>query len=170
MKVCPMCTMPQLEKGLSACQFCGYEEKPIEKLSKKELYDLMASYEYERTEDGCRIKVVKNIRDIALRGAITLPHFVTEIDAEAFSHCKFLAAVELPRTLRSIGDGAFSHCRDLFDVYIPESVTSVGSGIFAECYSMHTVRCEAPEKPEGWSDAWLDGCSATVEWSSTEVE
>ncbi len=170
MKVCPMCTMPQLEKGLVACQFCGYEEKPIEKLSKKELYDLMASYEYERTEDGCRIKAVKNIRDIALRGAITLPHFVTDIDAEAFSHCKFIAAVELPYILRSIGDGAFSHCRDLFDVYIPESVTSVGSGIFAECYSMRTVRCAAHEKPSGWSDAWLDGCTATVEWSSTDKD
>ena len=38
MKFCPMCGMPQLKVGVTVCQFCNYEEKPIEKLSKKQGY------------------------------------------------------------------------------------------------------------------------------------
>lgn len=170
MKFCPMCGMVQLEKGLTVCQFCDYEEKPIEKLSKKEIYDLMASYEYERIEDGIRIKSVKNIRDIALRGAVAIPHFVTEIAADAFAHCKFLARIELPRGLRSIGEGAFAHCRDLFDVFIPERVNYIGKGAFSNCYDLSVVCAAAPVQPDGWDSEWLLDCSAKVEWSSTDED
>ena len=133
MKICPMCGMPQLRAGLARCQFCNYEEKPMAALSKQELFDLMASYEYERLADGVRIVCVKNTRDIALRGAVAIPHFVTEIAEDAFSHCKFLAQIELPSALTSIGSGAFSLCRDLFDIFIPESVVHIGKGDQAEC-------------------------------------
>ncbi len=170
MKFCPMCGMPQLEKGLTVCQFCDYEEKPIEKLSKREIYDLMASYEYERVESGVRIVSVKNVRDIALRGAVAIPHFVTEIAADAFAHCKFLARIELPKGLRSIGDGAFAHCRDLFDVFIPESVSYIGKGAFSNCYDLSVICAAAPAQPNGWDKEWLLGCSAKVEWSSTDEE
>ena len=170
MKFCPMCGMPQLEKGLTVCQFCDYEEKPIEKLSKREIYDLMASYEYERVESGVRIKSVKNVRDIALRGAVAIPHFVTEIAADAFAHCKFLARIELPKGLRSIGDGAFAHCRDLFDVFIPASVSYIGKGAFSNCYDLSVICAAAPAQPNGWDKEWLLGCSAKVEWSSPDEE
>ena len=165
-----MCGMPQLEKGLTVCQFCDYEEKPIEKLSKKEIYDLMASYEYERIERGVRILAVKNNRDIALRGAVAIPHFVTEIAADAFAHCKFLARIELPKGLRFIGDGAFAHCRDLFDVFIPASVTRIGKGVFSKCYDLSVICAAAPTKPSGWDSEWLLDCDAKVEWSSTDEE
>lgn len=171
MKKCPMCGMPQFEKGSTVCEFCDYREKPLSELSKQEIDELMASYEYELTEDGgCRLKAVKNIRDIGLRGLVTIPHFVTEIDAGAYSCCKFLARIELPKGLRSIGDGAFAACRDLFDVFVPEGVLHMGRGVFAECYDLRVICCAAPEKPAGWDDAWLDGCDAQVEWSSVEEE
>ena len=170
MKICPMCGMPQLKSGLTVCQFCDYKEKPIDELSKKEIYNLMASYEYERIEDVVRIEVVKNIRDIALRGSVTIPHFVTEIAAGAFSHCKFLARVELPKGLRSIGSGAFAHCRDLFDLFIPASVSYIGKGAFSDCYDLSVIRSEAPTQPDGWDSEWLSGCSAKVEWSSTDED
>ena len=170
MKFCPMCGMPQLKAGLEACQFCDYREKPIEELSKKELYDLMASYEYERIEDGVRIVAVKNIRDIALRGSVAIPHFVTEIAADAFAHCKFIARIFLPSGLRSIGDGAFTHCRDLFDVFIPESVDHIGKGAFADCYDLSVIRVAAPRQPEGWDSEWLAECSARVEWCATDED
>ena len=163
--------MPQFEKGLTVCQFCDYEEKPMRELSQQQIDDLMASYEYEKTEDGgCRIKKVKNIRDIGLRGSVSIPHFVTEIGAEAYSCCKFLARIELPKELRSIGGGAFAACRDLFDVFIPESVTHMGKGVFAECYDLSVIRCAVSEKPTGWDDAWLEGCNAQVEWASSDEE
>lgn len=170
MKFCPMCGMPQLEAGLAACQFCDYKEKPIEELSKKELYDLMASYDYTRIEDGVRIEAVKNIRDIALRGSVAIPHFVTEIADDAFAHCKFIARIDLPRGLRSIGENAFSHCRDLFDVFIPESVTYIGKGAFSDCYDLSVIRVAAPSQPEGWDSEWLSDCSAKVEWCATDDE
>ncbi|MBQ8907240.1 MAG: leucine-rich repeat protein [Clostridia bacterium] len=170
MKTCPMCGMPQLEKGLAACAFCGYEEKPLSALSKKQIYDLLASYEYEDASDGIRIKSVKNIRDIALRGAIAVPHFVTEIGEEAYACCKFLARVELPGALRSIGSGAFAHCRDLFDIYIPMGVTHMGKAVFEGCYDLGVVRCAAPEQPKDWDADWLSGCSARVEWSASDED
>ena len=170
MKICAMCGMPQLEKGASSCQFCGYEEKPLSALSKTQICDLMASYEYEENEDGLRIKTVKNIRDIALRGSVAVPHIVTEIADGAYSCCKFLAVIELPQALRAIGGGAFSYCRDLFDAFIPESVTHMGKAVFEGCYDLRVIRCAAKEKPSGWDDGWLDGCSARVEWGSTNED
>ena len=170
MKFCPMCGMPQLEAGLTVCQFCDYEEKPVRELSKREIHDLMASYEYEWIEDGIRIKTVKNIRDISLRGAVGILHFVTEIAAGAFSHCKFLARIDLPKGLRSIGDGAFAYCRDLFDVFIPASVSYIGKGAFSCCYDLGVICSAAPAQPDTWDSEWLSDCSAKVEWSSTDEE
>ena len=168
MKFCPMCGMPQFEAGVTVCGFCDYKEKRFEELSKREIHDLLASYEYELIEDGVRIVAVKNIRDIALRGAVAIPHFVTEIAADAFSHCKFLARIELPKGLRSIGDGAFAQCRDLFDVFIPSSVTYIGKGAFSDCYDLGVICAAASTQPDGWDSEWLSGCSAKVEWSSTD--
>ena len=168
MKICPMCGMPQLEGASTVCQFCNYEEKPIGALSEREIHDLLASYEYERIGDGVRIQSVKNIRDIALRGSVAIPHFVTEIAAEAFSCCKFLARIELPNGLRSIGDGAFAYCRDLFDVLIPASVSYIGKGAFSNCYDLGVIRVAASAQPDGWDSDWLSGCSAKVKWSSAD--
>ena len=170
MKFCPMCGMPQLKSRATVCEFCEYREKPVEELTKQEIHDLMASYEYEWIEDGARIIVVKNIRDIALRGAVAIPHFVTEIAEEAFAYCKFLARIELPKGLRSIGEGAFTRCRDLFDIFIPASVSHIGKGAFAECYDLGVISAAAPAQPEGWDSEWLLGCDARVEWSSTDEE
>lgn len=167
MKFCPMCGTSQSEAGLTKCEFCDYEEKQLEELSKQEIYDLMAPYEYELIEDGVRIKAVKNGRNLALRGAVPIPHFVTEIAADAFSCCKFLARIDLPKGLRSIGDGAFAHCRDLFDVFIPANVSYIGKGAFSDCYDLGVICVAAPEQPDGWDQEWLSGCSAKVEWSST---
>lgn len=170
MKFCPMCGMSQLKAGATACQFCNYEEKPVEKLSKREIFDLMAAYDYEWIEDGARILSVKNIRDLGLRGSVHIPHFVTEIAANAFSHCKFITRLDLPQGLRSIGDGAFTHCRDLFDVFLPASVSHIGKGAFADCYDLGVICAAAPLQPDSWDSQWLSDCTARVEWSSTDEE
>lgn len=168
MKFCPMCASSQSETGATVCKWCDYEEKSIEELSKTEFYELMSPYEYEMTPDGVRINEVKNIRDLSLRGSVGIPHFVTEIADNAFSHCKFICRIDLPRGLRSIGDHAFANCRDLFDVFIPESVTHIGKGAFADCYDLGVISAATSEQPDGWDSDWLDGCSARVEWSSVD--
>lgn len=166
MKFCPMCGTTQSEAELTVCQFCDYEEKPFKELSRQEIGELMAPYEYEWIEGGVRIEAVKNCR--TLRGAVAIPHFVTEIAANAFSCCKFLARIDLPKGLRFIGDSAFAQCRDLFDVFIPESVSYIGKGAFSDCYDLSVIRSAAPTQPNGWDCEWLSGCSAKVEWSSTD--
>lgn len=166
MKFCPMCGTSQSKAGVTVCQFCDYEEKPFKELSKEEICELMAPYEYVLTENGARIEAVKNSR--TLRGAVAIPHFVTEIGANAFSSCKFLARLDLPKELRFIGAGAFAHCRDLFDVFIPEGVSYIGKGAFADCYDLSVICAAAPTQPKGWDSNWLSDCSSSVEWSSID--
>ena len=166
MKFCPMRGSSQ--SGSRVCWLCDYEEKMLSELTEQEFADLMAPYEYEMIEDGVRITAVKNGRDTALRGNVGIPHFVTEIMSNTFSHCKFLARIALPSGLRYIGDYAFADCRDLFDVFIPESVSYIGKGVFSDCYDLNVISVAAPSKPDGWDSDWLLGCSARVEWSSTD--
>ena len=165
MKFCPMCGTSQSKLGLTVCEFCDYEEKEIDALSEQELCDLMAPYDYERIADGVRIKSVKSNR---MRGTVAIPHFVTEISAEAFAGCKFLTRIALSDRLRSIGAGAFSQCRDLFDVLIPAGVNHIGKGAFADCYDLGVICAAAPTQPDGWDSEWLSDCSAKVEWSSID--
>jgi hypothetical protein len=163
-----MCGSSQNDIKSKVCTFCDYEEKRIEELSKEEFYDLMSPYEYEMTEDGVRINSVKSGRNLALRGAVGIPHFVTEIASYAFAGCKFLSRIGLPNGLRSIGEGAFANCRDLFDVLIPESVTYIGKGAFADCYDLGVICSAVAIQPDGWDKEWLLGCSAKVEWNSVD--
>ena len=168
MKFCPMCGTTQDNANTTVCKLCDYEEKPIEKTPKEEIDELMAPYEYEWIEDGARILRVRSSRDTSLRGKLAIPHFVTEIAADALSCCKFLARIDLPKKLRYIGDGAFAHCRDLFDLFIPESVEYIGKGAFAQCYDLGVIPAAAAEQPCGWASDWLADCDAKVEWSSTD--
>ena len=160
-----MCGMSQSQAGITVCEWCDYEEKNLEELSEEEISELLAAYEYERIEDGVRILAVKNIR---LRGNIAIPHFVTEIGADAFANCKFIARIDLPKGLQRIGAGAFAHCRDLFDVLIPAGVDHIGKGAFANCDDLSVISLEAATQPQGWDSEWLADCYAKIEWSSKE--
>lgn len=165
MKFCPMCGMSQSKAGIPVCEWCDYEEKPLKEFSREEISELLAAYEYERTADGVRILAAKNIR---LRGKIAIPHFVTEIGAEAFANCKFMARIDLPKGLRRIGEGAFAHCRDLFDVFIPAGVECIGKGAFAHCDDLKVISAEAEAEPQGWDSEWLADCSARIEWGRAD--
>lgn len=166
MKFCPMCGTIQSKSGLSVCEFCDYSEKPFKEYLQNEIDELMLPYKYELTENGVRIIAVKNAR--SMRGAIAIPHFVTEISANAFADCKFLSRIELPNGLRSIGNGAFAYCGDLFDVFIPASVEYIGKGAFSSCYELGIIDVAVSSQPDGWDSDWLLDCSAKVEWSSID--
>ena len=168
MKFCPMCGMSQWNNGTTSCEYCEYVEKSFDLLSPLEIGELMSSYEYTVLDDGVRIDMVKNGRDISLRGAVAIPHFVKEIGLEAFAGCKFISRLDLPKSLRSIGDRAFAWCRDLFDVYIPESVEHIGKEAFLDCHDLGVVCVASPALPDGWDEEWLSGCRARIEWSSVD--
>jgi len=77
-----------------------------------------------------------------------------------------LTEIILPDTLTTITDGCFTNCRQLTSIVIPASVTTIGNAIFENCASLTDVYCEAPEKPEGWIESWIDpeAIPATVHW------
>ncbi len=77
-----------------------------------------------------------------------------------------LTEIILPDTLTTITDGCFKDCRLLTSIVIPAGVTTVGNAIFENCASLTDVYCEAPEKPEGWIESWIDpeAIPATVHW------
>ena len=164
-KVCPECNFSFNEK-VTACKYCGYEEKPLSELSEKRLSQIMEPYRYEKTEDGgVRINGVHDNRDIRLRFSVGVPNFVTEIGEDAFAHCKFIDELDLPDGLRAIGDRAFSYCKGLTHLHIPEGVTRVGKAIFEESLNMEGVYCAAYDKPEGWDGEWMGECTAWVQWN-----
>ena len=177
MKICPMCSMIQFDfvekKNPNVCMvpMCGFEDKPVDQLTGKEINNLLGAYEYEKLEDGTyRIVGVENLRDIGLRGPVALSQIVSEIDEDAMSHLKFMTIIELPRGLRSIGNEAFASCRDLFKVFIPKTVTSMGKGVFKNCYDLKRIECEAEAMPEGWDPEWLEGCDAEPVWGVPEID
>ena len=170
MKICPMCGTSQLDTKSNVCFLCDFEQKPFDELTKQDISELMASYDYEFIENGVRLNAVKNIRDTSLRGSVAIPNFVTEIGPNAFADCKFIARIALPNGLCSIGAGAFAYCRDLFDVFIPESVSYIGKGAFTNCHDLSVICAAAPSQPQTWDSEWLLDCSAKVEWSSTDEE
>ena len=165
-----MCNTVQSQAGATACEACDYRQKSFLELSKEEICELMSPYEYELIDGGARIKAVKSGRDLSLRGAVGIPHFVTEISAYAFAGCKFLRRIDLPSGLRYIGEGAFCNCRDLFDVFIPSSVSYVGKGAFADCYDLSVICCGPKSALEMWDSEWLYGSDARVEYSIGEFE
>lgn len=68
----------------------------------------------------------------------------------------------------SIARSAFRFCYRLISVVIPDSVTTIGQYAFTSD-SNTTIYCEAPSKPDGWSDYWQggDGSKTTVIWGYT---
>ena len=191
MRSCPVCFKMQPKTGSTKCEFCGYEEKPLTQITKSQIGKFLSSYDCERIEDGVRIVMLKDTRDFTLLFPVILPHFVTEIGANAFSDSKYLLHIELPDGLRVIGDGAFSycelhktvfipssvtyigsgafaHCGDLNTMFIPPSVRYIGKGAFAHCDSLKVIWIAASAQTDGWDEDWLEDCPAFVEWSVTD--
>jgi len=83
-----------------------------------------------------------------------------------------LTEIILPDTLTTITDGCFTNCRLLTSIVIPASVTTIGNAIFENCTSLTDIYCEAPEKPEGWIESWvnLEEILATVHWGYKTAE
>ena len=171
MKICPMCNSRGFsEETPKVCFYCDFVEKPNSELTEEEINGLLAPYEYEKVEDGYRIKSVKNIRDTTFRGNVGVPPIVTEIAPGALSCLKFMSVLEFPEGLREIGTEAVGGCRDLCYVYIPKTVKVMGKGIFRDCYDLGTVDCGAEAQPEGWDPDWLDGCNAKAEFGVPEID
>lgn len=85
---------------------------------------------------------------------IVLPNTIKEIGEYAFSSCESVEKIVLPKQVQVIGEGAFNGCKKVSgSIVIPASCKSIGQSAFKYC-PYETIYCEAPSKPEGWSDDW----------------
>lgn len=86
--------------------------------------------------------------------SITFGDGVQKIGKSAFSSCTSLKSVKIGVGVTAIDGYAFNGCTSLAEIYIPILVTSIGEGAFYKCPETGEIRCEASEKPSGWSDKW----------------
>lgn len=121
---------------------------------------LPSSLKYIGTRSFARLRITE----------LQLPAGLQTLGEGAFASCSWLKTVNLGdcAELESIGAQAFTNAA-ITEITIPEGVVSVGELVFNQNTVDLTIRCEAPEKPEGWDENWSysykQGVTIAVEWN-----
>lgn len=99
---------------------------------------------------------------------VKLPSTLKTISGWMFYNCPKLTPVEIPASVTRIKYYAFEQCNSIDVMYIPATVEFIEENGIYRCDGLTDVYCEATEKPEGWSDTWINLCpNATVHWGCT---
>ena len=121
---------------------------------------LPSSLKYIGTRSFARLRIAE----------LQLPAGLQTLGEGAFAGCSWLKTVNLGdcAELESIGAQAFTNAA-ITEITIPAGVVSVGELVFNQNTVDLTIRCEAPEKPEGWDENWSysykQGVTIAVEWN-----
>lgn len=121
---------------------------------------LPSSLKYIGTRSFARLRITE----------LQLPAGLQTLGEGAFASCSWLKTVNLGDCagLESIGAQAFTNAA-ITEIAIPAGVVSVGELVFNQNTVDLTIRCEAPEKPEGWDENWSysykQGVTIAVEWN-----
>ena len=121
---------------------------------------LPSSLKYIGTRSFARLRITE----------LQLPAGLQTLGEGAFASCSWLKTVNLGdcAELESIGAQAFTNAA-ITEITIPAGVVSVGELVFNQNTVDLTIRCEAPEKPEGWDENWSysykQGVTISVEWN-----
>ena len=121
---------------------------------------LPSSLKYIGTRSFARLRITE----------LQLPAGLQTLGEGAFASCSWLKTVNLGdcAELESIGAQAFTNAA-ITEITIPAGVVSVGELVFNQNTVDMTIRCEAPEKPEGWDENWSysyrQGVTIAVEWN-----
>ena len=121
---------------------------------------LPSSLKYIGTRSFARLRITE----------LQLPAGLQTLGEGAFASCSWLKTVNLGDCagLESIGAQAFTNAA-ITEITIPAGVVSVGELVFNQNTVDLTIRCEAPEKPEGWDENWSysyrQGVTIAVEWN-----
>lgn len=121
---------------------------------------LPSSLKYIGTRSFARLRIAE----------LQLPVGLQTLGEGAFASCSWLKTVNLGdcAELESIGAQAFTNAA-ITEIAIPAGVVSVGELVFNQNTVDLTIRCEAPEKPEGWDENWSysykQGVTIAVEWN-----
>ena len=121
---------------------------------------LPSSLKYIGTRSFARLRITE----------LQLPAGLQTLGEGAFASCSWLKTVNLGdcAELESIGAQAFTNAA-ITEIAIPAGVVSMGELVFNQNTVDLTIRCEAPEKPEGWDENWSysykQGVTIAVEWN-----
>lgn len=121
---------------------------------------LPSSLKYIGTRSFARLRITE----------LQLPAGLQTLGEGAFASCPWLKTVNLGdcAELESIGAQAFTNAA-ITEITIPAGVVSMGELVFNQNTVDMTIRCEAPEKPEGWDENWSysyrQGVTIAVEWN-----
>ena len=121
---------------------------------------LPSSLKYIGTRSFARLRITE----------LQLPAGLQTLGEGAFASCSWLKTVNLGdcAELESIGAQAFTNAA-ITEITIPAGVVSVGELVFNQNTVDLTIRCEAPEKPDGWDENWSysykQGVTIAVEWN-----
>jgi len=89
---------------------------------------------------------------------------VTDIASYAFARSN-ISSITIPSSITHIYVGAFAACKELTSITIPSSVTYMSASVFEGWTKFQTIRIQTHKTaPEGWSEGWLWGSNAAVEW------
>ncbi len=115
------------------------------------------NYEIRSEIDG---KPVTKIYEGAFRqaqiGILTIPQSVKEFGYKSFDSSIILSiAFKQESQLRLIREKAF-HNSLIRDFVIPISVTMIEKDAFENIPNLSGIYAEAPEKPDGWHEYWID--------------
>ena len=130
------------------------------KAQKATQLSLPSSLKYIGTRSFARLRITE----------LQLPAGLQTLGEGAFASCSWLKTVNLGdcAELESIGAQAFTNAA-ITEITIPAGVDSVGELVFNQNTMDLTIRCEAPEKPEGWDENWSysykQGVTIAVEWN-----
>lgn len=151
-------------------------------------------YECEKLSEVIIPNGVTTIGSSAFQGcknliSITVPDSVTSIDSGAFALTAYSKKEEnwednvlyvgkhlidaksnisghyvIKQGTLTISAFAFSGHKQLTGITIPDSVITIGSFAFTYCSNLAIVNCEVTNKPENWSNNWINNCPAKVFW------
>ena len=130
------------------------------KAQKATQLSLPSSLKYIGTRSFARLRITE----------LQLPAGLQTLGEGAFASCSWLKTVNLGdcAELESIGAQAFTNAA-ITEITIPAGVVSVGELVFNQNTVDLTIRCKAPEKPEGWDENWSysykQGVTIAVEWN-----
>lgn len=130
------------------------------KAQKATQLSLPSSLKYIGTRSFARLRITE----------LQLPAGLQTLGEGAFASCSWLKTVNLGdcAELESIGAQAFTNAA-ITEITIPAGVVSVGELVFNQNTVDLTIRCEAPEKPDGWDENWSysykQGVTIAVEWN-----
>lgn len=82
---------------------------------------------------------IKAVANAGLEGVVTIPEFVTKIEAGAFLGCQNLTDVVFHDKVIEIGKGAFGFCSGLTHVTLPPSITIIEPETFMYCEQLESI-------------------------------